>query len=88
MPRRQVIRIHSETIALGALLKWAGVAATGGEAKALIGDQRVLVNGLVETRRGRRLAAGDLVAVQGGPTLLVARADHAAPAQALDPQLS
>lgn len=82
-----MIRIHSETIALGALLKWAGVAGTGGEAKTLICDQRVLVNGQLETRRGRRLAEGDLVEVQGGPTLLLARADHAAAAQALDPQL-
>lgn len=82
-----MIRIHSKTITLGALLKWAGVAGTGGEAKRLICHQRVLVNGQLETRRGRRLVEGDLVAVQGGPTLLVARADHAAPAQSLDPQL-
>lgn len=73
---------------MGALLKWAGVAGTGGAAKALIAHERVLVNGQVETRRGRQLADGDVVAVQGGPTLLVARADRAAPAHALDPQLS
>ncbi|MDQ7859613.1 MAG: RNA-binding S4 domain-containing protein [Armatimonadota bacterium] len=75
MPRRQVVAIRTETIALGALLKWAGVVATGGEAKTLIAGRRVLVNGQVETRRGRRVGAGDLVAVQGGPTLVVERAD-------------
>jgi ribosome-associated protein len=83
-----VVHIHSETITLGALLKWARAVSTGGEAKALIESRRVLVNGQVETRRGRRVGAGDLVAVLGGPTLQVARAEHAAPAQALDPQRS
>ncbi|MCL6639990.1 MAG: RNA-binding S4 domain-containing protein [Candidatus Rokubacteria bacterium] len=79
MPRRQVVTIHTGTIALGALLKWAGVVATGGEAKALIAARRVLVNGQVETRRARRVGAGDLVAVQGGPTLVVEQA-HGVPA--------
>jgi ribosome-associated protein len=79
LPRRQTVAIRTETIALGALLKWAGVVATGGEAKTLIAGRRVLVNGQVEVRRGRRVGAGDLVAVQGGPTLLVTRA-HDVPA--------
>jgi ribosome-associated protein len=56
---------------------------TGGEAKALIAARRVLVNGQVETRRGRRLTDGDLVAVQGGPTLVVMRAQDVPPPQTL-----
>jgi ribosome-associated protein len=82
LPLRRAVRIHTESIALGALLKWAGVVGTGGEAKALIASRRVLVNGQVETRRGRRLTDGDLVAVQGGPTLVV-RARDVPPSQAL-----
>jgi ribosome-associated protein len=86
LPRRQTVAIRTETIALGALLKWAGVAATGGEAKTLIAGRRVLVNGQVETRRGRRVGDGDLVAVQGGPTMLVTRVNGvpAPPALASD----
>jgi ribosome-associated protein len=79
LPRRQTVEIRTERIELGALLKWAGVVGTGGEAKALIAARRVMVNGQVETRRGRRLAAGDVVAIQGGPTLSVARANDVAP---------
>jgi ribosome-associated protein len=77
------VPIHTEQITLGALLKWAGVVSAGGEAKALIAGRRVLVNGQVETRRGRRLVAGDLVAVQGGPTLVVTRANDVPPSTAL-----
>lgn len=88
MPRSRLVWIHTERIALGALLKWAGVIGTGGEAKALVGSRRVLVNGQVEHRRGRQLTAGDIVAIQGGPTLRVARADDGAPAQAVAPGVS
>lgn len=83
-----MVRIHTDNIAVGALLKWAGVVGTGGEAKQLIASRRVLVNGQVEARRGRRLTEGDLVAVQGGPTLVVAKADDAASPPALAPRLS
>jgi len=70
-PRRTPIR--TEAIALGALLKWAGVAATGGEAKQLIQEGRVSVNGEVERRRGRRLHPGDRVEV-GGQAFVIERA--------------
>lgn len=53
-------------IVLGAFLKVAGITATGGHAKLLIQGGQVRVNGAVETRRGRRLAAGDTVGVGGG----------------------
>jgi ribosome-associated protein len=85
LPRRQVVEIHTEAIALGALLKWAGIVGTGGEAKTLIASRRVLVNGQIEARRGRRLVHGDLVAIQGGPTLLITRAKHDPPPAALAP---
>ena len=52
-------------VALGAFLKFAGVAATGGHAKLMIQEGGVRVNGVVETRRGRKLRAGDAVSVSG-----------------------
>ncbi|CAN5660122.1 hypothetical protein BH24ACT22_BH24ACT22_19020 [soil metagenome] len=48
---------------LGQALKIWGVAGTGGEAKVLIQFGEVLVNGEVETRRGRKLLEGDVVEV-------------------------
>jgi len=52
-------------VTLGAFLKVAGAAATGGHAKVLIQEGEVCVNGAIETRRGRKLVAGDLVGVAG-----------------------
>jgi ribosome-associated protein len=52
-------------IALGAFLKVAGAAATGGHAKRLIQEGSVRVNEAVETRRGRKLTLGDTVDVGG-----------------------
>ena len=65
------IQIRGETIRLGQLLKVAGIADSGGEAKALIADGQVSVNGEVETRRGRQLHAGDELAAAGQELRLV-----------------
>lgn len=54
-----------EPIRLGQFLKWVSVAGTGGEAKRLIQEGLVRVNGEVETRRGRQLQPGDRVEVEG-----------------------
>ena len=51
------------TIRLGQLLKAAGLVDTGGEAKQLLAEGLVTVNGEVETRRGRQLSSGDVIAV-------------------------
>jgi ribosome-associated protein len=59
------VPIREQTIRLGQLLKLAGLAASGGEARTLVQDGDVLVNGDVETRRGRQLRRGDLVTVDG-----------------------
>jgi ribosome-associated protein len=48
-------------ITLGQFLKVAALAASGGEAKAVIAQGWVRVNGEAETRRGRKLAPGDVV---------------------------
>lgn len=57
--------ITTEYITLDAFLKWAGVADTGGHAKALIASGVIQVNGAVELRRGRKLRPGDRLAVAG-----------------------
>ena len=64
------VQIRGEEIRLGQLLKLAGIVAAGGEAKALLDAEQVLVNGERETRRGRKLRAGDRVRV-GEDELLV-----------------
>ena len=50
-------------ITLGQALKASDLVGSGGEAKVLIQAGEVLVNGEVETRRGRKLAPGDVVEV-------------------------
>lgn len=50
-------------IRLGQLLQYAALADSGGEAKRLLADGAVTVNGEPEARRGRQLHPGDVVAV-------------------------
>ncbi len=50
-------------VTLGQALKAANIVGSGGEAKVLIQTGEVLVNGEVETRRGRKLRQGDVVEV-------------------------
>lgn len=59
----QEIRITTETIRLGQLLKLGGVVETGAGSKDLLATAAVYVNGAVETRRGRQLHDGDVVEV-------------------------
>lgn len=55
------IAIRTEFIKLDALLKFAGVCETGGEAKAAVQDGRVFVNGERCTMRGKKIRPGDQV---------------------------
>ena len=57
------ISINSEFIKLDQFLKWAGIVPTGAEAKMLIFDGQVRVNGEVEIRRGKKLRIGDIIEV-------------------------
>jgi len=57
------VTIRGEMIRLGQLLKLAGLADSGGHARELIQDGAATVNGEVETRRGRQLRDGDVVAL-------------------------
>ena len=63
--------IRGDMIRLAQLLKAAGVAGSGAEAKELVVAGAVTVNGETETRRGRQLHRGDVVAV-GDETVTVA----------------
>ena len=58
-------------ISLGQFIKLAGLAVTGGDAKRLVGSGVVRVNADVERRRGRKLAPGDTVEVQGAAAQVV-----------------
>ena len=55
----EIINITTEFIKLDALLKYASLVSSGGEAKALIQDGQVLVNGEVCTMRGKKIRPGD-----------------------------
>jgi ribosome-associated protein len=56
------VPISGDMIRLGQLLKHAGLVGSGGDARALLGTGEVTVNGEPETRRGRQLHRGDVVA--------------------------
>ena len=59
------VKIKDEFIKLGQALKLAGLVESGVEAKIVIQDGQVLVNGQVETQRGKKLVDGDEVTFEG-----------------------
>ncbi|MEX0429498.1 RNA-binding S4 domain-containing protein [Nocardioides sp. DS6] len=65
MSEPQDVPIRDESIRLGQFLKLANLVESGAEAKPVIADGLVRVNGEVETRRGRQLVVGDVVELAG-----------------------
>lgn len=65
------IQIRGEFIKLDALLKFANLVSSGGEAKILIAEGEVLVNGEVCTMRGKKLRSGDIVELGGNSVKIV-----------------
>jgi ribosome-associated protein len=59
----QEVEIYTETITLGQFLKWAGLVETGQQAKSVIQEGEVKLNGVVETRRGKQLQPGDIIEI-------------------------
>lgn len=59
------IKLKDEFIKLGQALKAAGLVDSGVVAKIVIQDGEVLVNGEVETRRGKKLYSGEVVSFDG-----------------------
>ena len=60
----QEITIKDEFIKLGQALKLAGIASSGVEAKIMVQDGMVKVNGEVDVRRGRKLYPGDIFEIE------------------------
>ena len=61
----QIAEITSEPIQLYKLLKLESMVSSGGEAKAVIADGQVLVNGEIETRKRKQINAGDVISFNG-----------------------
>jgi ribosome-associated protein len=69
----ETIEITGDMIRLGQFLKFASFAESGAHAGAMIGDGDVLVDGEVETRRGRQLTHGMVVEVRTAAAVLTAK---------------
>ena len=67
----EIINLREDFIKLGQALKAAGFAENGVDAKYMIQDGEVKVNGEVETRRGRKLYDGDIVSFEGNEIKIV-----------------
>tara|TARA_B100000795_G_scaffold259235_1_gene234037 strand:+ start:833 stop:1066 length:234 start_codon:yes stop_codon:yes gene_type:complete len=59
------VEITKEPVELYKILKFEGLANTGGEAKLLIDDHQVTVNGQVETRRRKKIVDSDVIEFRG-----------------------
>lgn len=62
MLNRDIV-INSDFITLAQLLKFANIIESGGHAKDFLTKNSILVNGLTEHRRGRKLVAGDQIVI-------------------------
>lgn len=63
--REETVSIETAFIKLNALLKFSTLAETGGDAKLLIQDGLVELNGAVCTQRGKKIRPGDVVCTRG-----------------------
>ena len=61
----QVIKLRDDFIKLGQAIKAAGLVESGVEAKIVIQDGEVKVNGAVETQRGKNLTGGEIISYNG-----------------------
>jgi len=57
----RVVELTREPIELYKLLKFEGLATSGGEAKTVIADGQVKVNGSVETQKRKKIVSGDVI---------------------------
>jgi len=55
------IILTKQPVDLFKILKFEGLVNSGGEAKALVSEGKVMVNGVVETRKSRKIMAGDVI---------------------------
>jgi ribosome-associated protein len=61
----KIVDITREPVELYKILKFEGLVTTGGEAKLLIGDGQVSVNGEIETRKRKKMMDGDVIEFRG-----------------------
>jgi ribosome-associated protein len=64
------IEVLREPVELFKILKFEGIAASGGEAKSLIAEGQVSVNGEVETRKRKKIVSGDIIELAGEKFLI------------------
>jgi len=57
----RLVEITTEPVELYKILKFEGMVASGGEAKMVIAEGEVLVNGEVETRKRKKIVSGDII---------------------------
>ncbi len=59
------IEINHEPVELYKILKFEAIASSGGEAKSVIAEGMVLLNGKVETQKRKKIVSGDIIEFQG-----------------------
>lgn len=59
----EIVEIKTESIKLDQVLKWSNAVSSGGEAKLLIQECQVLVNGVVETKRSKKVYPNDVITI-------------------------
>lgn len=64
------VKITTEYIKLEQLLKFAGLVGSGSDAKILIAEGTVKLNGTVELQRGKKLRSGDMIEFEGNKIVI------------------
>jgi ribosome-associated protein len=72
----RTITLDNRPINLTQVLKLGGCVQSGGEAKMVIANGQVTVNGQVELRKRCQMKAGDRVVIDGGPTIVLLAGTH------------
>ena len=70
------VEIRSEPVELYKILKFEGLVSSGGEAKMVIDSGAVMVNGEIETRKRRKIVAGDTIEFMSEQYSIVLGADN------------
>ena len=65
------IEINREPVELYKILKFENIVSSGGEAKTVIDEGQVMVNGLVETRKRKKITSGDIIEFMGNEFKIV-----------------
>ena len=72
--KREFAEISTEWIQLDQLIKWLGITETGGQARFLIDDGQVAVNGVIVRERRKKIFPGALVCIDGVESSVVKQA--------------